>query len=321
MTELVEALAVLRASVERCAWSSFYEGSQAVHERADRPAAAPVTRPALRYPGGKWRLAPWIIGHFPAHECYVEPFAGAASVLLRKDPAPYEVLNDRDGQVVNFFRVLRERPDEFIRRVELTPWSRREFELAAEPCDDPLERARRFFVRCWQSYSGGGVSHWSTGWAYQQRRSSNKPKVLTWLDQSHLCAVADRLRRVQIEADDALAVIRRFDTPDTLFYVDPPYVQSTRSKWAGKMYVYEMDDVDHRELARVLHAVEGMVVVSGYPSALYSELYAGWRVETTRSRTNFTNLADEYLWLLPRTHERLQRDAEGDFGPLFANTP
>jgi DNA adenine methylase len=87
------------------------------------------------------------------------------------------------------------------------------------------------------------------------------------------------------------------------------------------MYVYEMDDADHRELARVLHAVEGMVVVSGYPSALYSELYAGWRVETTRSRTNFTNLADECLWLSPRTHERLQRDAEGDFGPLFANTP
>ena len=102
-----------------------------------------VTRPALRYYGGKFRLAPWIIGHFPVHECYVEPFGGAMSVLLRKAPARYEVYNDLDREVVNLFRVLRERPEEFIRAIELTPYSRAEQLLAFEPApEDELERAR-----------------------------------------------------------------------------------------------------------------------------------------------------------------------------------
>jgi DNA adenine methylase len=176
-------------------------------------------------------------------------------------------------------------------------------------------------VRCWQSYSGGGLSQWSTGWSYQQRRGSHKPRVLNWIDQSHLWAVAERLRRVQIECDDARAVIRRFDTPETLFYVDPPYVHDTRSKWAGKMYPHELDDADHRALAAVLRAVEGFVVLSGYPSALYSQLYPDWSRVETQARTNFTHLRTECLWLSPRTVAVLDAEleaAEADLGPLFA---
>lgn len=112
------------------------------------------TRPALRYFGGKWRLAPWIISHFPEHTCYVEPFAGGASVLLRKPESKVEVLNDLDGEVVNFWRVLREQTEAFIRAVELTPFSREEASLAYQVADDPLERARRLFIRSWQQRGG-----------------------------------------------------------------------------------------------------------------------------------------------------------------------
>lgn len=265
---------------------------------------ANIERPALRYPGGKWRLAPWIISFFPPHDCYVEPYGGAASVLLQKPPAPYEVYNDLEDDVVNFFRVLRERPDEFLRAVKLTPWSRREFELATLSSDDPFEQARRFFVRCWQSHSGGGISKWSTGWRYQKTVSSNKPAMDSWNELEHLQDIAQRFKRTQIEHDEALAVIARFDTAQTLFYVDPPYVQDTRSKWKGSMYRLEMDDDDHRRLADVLHAVEGMVILSGYPSALYEALYGDWHREEIESRTNFTNLRTEVLWISPRAMAR-----------------
>ena len=122
----------------------------AVHHR--------VTRPPIRYHGGKFRIASWVISHFPAHECYVEPFGGGAGVLLQKTPAPFEVLNDLDGEVVNFFRVLRERPGELVRVIQLTPWSREEQRLSFEPASDPLERARRFYVRSWQTHGGPGRS-------------------------------------------------------------------------------------------------------------------------------------------------------------------
>lgn len=268
----------------------------------------PVSRPAVRYPGGKWRLASWIMSHFPSHDCYVEPFAGAASVLLQKPPVPYEVYNDLDGMVVNFFRVLRERPDELIRAIELTPWSREEFELAARPSEDPLDQARRFYVRCYQGHSGGGNAKWRVGWRYQRRVSSNKPAVLTWCETDHLWSIVARLKRVQIEHDEAANVIRHFDSPATLFYVDPPYAHSTRSKWKGVMYQHEMSDEDHRSLAELLRSVSGLVAVSGYPSALYDDLYAGWQKAQTTAVTNFSTVKTECLWLSPRTAEALDRE-------------
>lgn len=139
------------------------------------------TRPALRYFGGKWRLAPWIISHFPEHTCYVEPFAGGASVLLRKPESKVEVLNDLDGEVVNFWRVLREQTEAFIRAVELTPFSREEASLAYQVADDPLERARRLFIRSWQQ-RGGGTSRPVALWveAFDRRRQgqSSLPRLV-----------------------------------------------------------------------------------------------------------------------------------------------
>lgn len=122
-----------------------------------------ATHPALRYFGGKWRLAKWIISHFPAHNCYVEPYGGGGSVLLRKEPSPFEVYNDLDSGLVSFFRLLRERPEDLIRAIELTPYSREEFMRAYEHSEDPLESARRLFVRSWQGY-GGPRHQSSTGW-------------------------------------------------------------------------------------------------------------------------------------------------------------
>jgi site-specific DNA-adenine methylase len=154
----------------------------------------------------------------------VEPFAGAASVLLRKPPARYECLNDLDGEVVGFFRVLRERPGDLVRAVERTPFARAEVDLACAPAPpglDEVERARRVYVRAWQGRHGLPASG-RLGWRFERAATRNRTAVDDWRDAAHLWAVAERLRRVQLECDDALAVVRRFDGPDTLFYCLAP---------------------------------------------------------------------------------------------------
>ncbi len=181
----------------------------------------PLTRPALRYYGGKFRLAPWIIGFFPQHVCYVEPFGGAMSVLLRKPPSKLEVYNDQDGEVVNFFRVLRSRPQELLQAIKLTPFSRVEYVLAHEEADDELERARRLYVRSWQGI-GGPRHRDTTGWRFERKGNRYKTTIEDWIEIGHLPLVVARLRDIQIECDEALKVIRRFDAPRTLFYCDPP---------------------------------------------------------------------------------------------------
>ncbi len=275
-----------------------------------------ISRPALRYHGSKWRMANWIIEHFPPHDCYVEPFGGAASVLLRKAPATHEIYNDLNSDVVNFFHCLREYPDELIRLINLTPWSREEWHEAWNYHPEPLERARRFYVRCWQSYgSGTGQSPESAGWR-NQKKSDKKERyaINDQHDTRRLWDVAARLLAVQIENDDAFAVINRYDTPDTLFYIDPPYVYSTRSdKWAGNAYEYELSDGEHRRLADVLKAVQGMVVLSGYQSDLYTELYPNWDVVEKAARSVNNAKTTEYLWLSPGVYDAVKM-------PLFNQT-
>lgn len=265
------------------------------------------SRPALRYFGGKWRLAPWLISQFPAHECYVEPYGGGASVLLQKPPAAIETYNDIWREVVTFFRVLRERPADLIAAIEMTPFSRVELDEALEtqPGDEltDLERARRFYVCSWQA-RGGPRAAWRSGWRYERTDSRGKRALDDFNQTDHLWAVVTRLKHVQIECDDALRVIDRFDTPDTLFYCDPPYVHSTRGKWGDRAYHGEMSDGDHRRLAEILHRIQGMALISGYPSALYDELYADWARSETQARTggiaNGAVLATEMLWISPR---------------------
>ncbi len=271
--------------------------------------ASGITRPALRYFGGKFRLAPWVIAQFPEHVCYVEPFGGAMGVLLRKRASAFEVYNDLDGEVVNFFRVLRDQAEELVNAIRLTPYARAEQRLAFEPTDglSDLERARRLYVRCWQSH-GGGRTQWRTGWRYQVTNTRGKATIDDWNETGHLAAIVARLKGVQIEAGDAFEVIRRYDSAETLFYVDPPYLEGTRSmRWGKAAYTCEMgSEDDHRRLGELLNGVRGMVVVSGKPSALYDELYDGngWRRVQRTTPTDFQSFTVECLWVSPRAAAR-----------------
>jgi DNA adenine methylase len=272
-----------------------------------------VTRPALRYFGGKFRLAPWIIAQFPGHVCYVEPFGGAAGVLLRKEPSLFEIYNDLDGTVVNFFRVLRDQPDELLRAISLTPYARAEQLLAFEEDVnlDPVESARRLYVRAWQSH-GGGRTQWRTGWRYQVTNKRGKSSIADWSQVDHLEAIIARLKMVQIDNDDCLRVIERYDRPDTLFYLDPPYVASTRSlRWNKKAYSFEINDEYHRRLAEKLNGIQGMALLSGKPCDLYDELYGNWvRMEKTVP-TDFQSKTVEALWLSPNV---VKRQSQGRLG-------
>jgi DNA adenine methylase len=264
-----------------------------------------VTRPALRYFGGKWKIAEWICRQMPAHDVYVEPFGGAGSVMLRKTPSRLEVYNDLDGDVVNFFRVLRDRPDALIRAVALTPYSREEHVLAQAPTEEPLERARRFYVLCWQSYaSGTRPKPFKIGW--RTTKAYHAGMMQSWCDEENLYAIAARLKQVLIENNDAFALLKSYDSPATLFYVDPPYLGDTRSGHGRNEYRHEMYDAEsHRRLAAALHGVQGKVMLSGYESALYDGLYADW-TKVARSVPDKSHAVRmECVWLSPGA-ERVQ---------------
>lgn len=261
---------------------------------------ATPTRPVLRYHGGKWQLAPWIISYFPEHKIYVEPFGGAASVLLRKPRSYSEVYNDLDGEVVNLFRVLRNpsQARELVRLVKLTPFAREEFELSYITAGDPIEQARRTLVRSWQGFHGRAIAGSNTGFRTGIRLTGGTASH-NWCDlpQSFI-QVMERFRGVVIENQPAVNVIAAYDSDATLFYVDPPYVHDTRGKSAR--YAHEMNDDDHRELAAVLHTVRGMAIISGYACDLYDkELYPGWRRIERTTHADGAHDRVEVLWISP----------------------
>ena len=282
-------------------------------------ATTEIRRPALRYYGGKWKLAPWIISHFPDHKNYVEPCGGAASVLLQKPRSPLETYNDLDGNVVNFFQVLRDRPDELIHKIRLTPWARAEYELCREPDLDPIENARRFFACGWMSISGMAFEM-STGWrATTFDGQSFTPHLYQYqYTQDILQKISDRLLSVQIENKNASYVIERYDNKDTVIYFDPPYMAETRSQ--SNQYLIETDDTFHTEAAALLRSALGYVVVSGYACPLYTELYEAhdWSRFDKEAQTNSGGKRIESLWLSPRTVEALQKPRQV---PMFSSSP
>ena len=262
------------------------------------------TRPIVRYHGGKWRLAEWIIKHMPVHRCYVEPFGGGGSVLLRKPHAYAEVYNDLDGEIVNVFRMARDHGPDLVRAVTLTPFSRADYALSFEPTPDPLEQARRTILR---SFFGFGTNaaigrQISPGFRNNTTRTGTIP-AHDWENYPEaLQKIIERLRGVVIENQDGIQVMARFDAADTLHYVDPPYLASTRQLTAAKgkgIYVHEMSDDQHAELAIYLRGLRGMVIVSGYPSPLYADLYAGWRCVTRAAHADGARPRTEALWISP----------------------
>lgn len=279
------------------------------------------TRPVLRYHGGKWVLAPWVIQHFPEHRVYTEAFGGAASVLLRKERAYAEVYNDLDGEVVNVFRVLRDPTTaaELERLLRLTPFARAEFEQAYEPTSDPVEQARRTIARAYMGFGSAAASGRRTGFRSNVTRPYTTPMVdwATYPDQ--LAAFTERLRGVAIECLPALSVLEKFDGPEALHYVDPPYVFDTRYQGNGGEYRHELSDQGHRELAATLHELEGMVVLSGYPCDLYDELYGDWRCVTRTAFADGARERTEALWLNAAAAEAL--DATRSQPGIFAEVP
>ncbi len=258
------------------------------------------TRPLIRYHGGKWRLASWILAHFPRHTVYVEPFGGGASLLLQKQRSHAEVYNDLDGEVVNLFRVARDRGDELVRAIELTPFARVELKEAYTPAACPLEQARRTVVRAFMGFGSAGASGQVTGFRANSTRSYTTPAHdwRNWPESLRL--VIERLRGVVIENRDAQDCMQAHDAPSTLHYVDPPYVHSTRGiRQRAKSYRHELTDDDHRALAGALGQLQGMVIVSGYRCDLYDELYGGWQRVDKAAMADGARARVESLWLSP----------------------
>lgn len=237
------------------------------------PTKTQVKRPALRWFGGKWRLAPWIIENLPAHRVYVEPYGGAASVLLRKPRSYAEVLNDLDDELYNFFCVIKGSVSHEIleRQLRITPYARREFELAHSYNPDPIERARRLVIRSFMGFGADSASNLAskTGFRSNSNRSGTTPArdFVNYAD--NVKALYERLSGVVLENKSAIEVIKQHDSADTTFYVDPPYPHSTRR---GGRYFYEMTEGDHLELLDALKSVKGNVVLSGLDHPEYNKL-------------------------------------------------
>lgn len=270
-----------------------------------------INSPVMRYHGGKFRLAKWVISHFPDHQCYVEPFGGAAGVLLQKARSYSEVYNDLDGEVVNLFRVLRD-PEKNLRLKELcalTPYSREEFELACQPAEDCLEQARRMVVRATMGFGTASAVCGQTGFRTDTKRKYATAMHLWSLYPDHLAAIGQRFSAVLIENKCATDVINKHDAIDTLHYCDPPYLQETRVA-GNRYYRHEMSDAAHEELLMALKSLNGYVVLSGYNNDLYNDLLSGWVCKQKESRISAgrgTKVRKECLWLSPNTVEALKR--------------
>ena len=260
---------------------------------------------AFIYPGGKAKISSWVTSFFPRHRIYVEPFGGAAGVLLNKEPSPLEVYNDLNSNLVTFFRVLRdkEKAAELIRRLRLTPYAREEYySFYPMPEGDDIERARALIGRASMGIGMRmAVSDSRPGFAGDNKKIRKNAKVFV-NHVEKMSEIAERFRSVVIECRDALELIPRYDTPDTLWYMDPPYHCRYSFRYPAT--------IDQEAMLGVFKKVSGYVVLSGYMSELYADELAGWHMEK-RTHHNFTNKkTKECLWLSPRTWDALQRERE-----------
>ncbi len=259
---------------------------------------------AFGWYGGKFSHLEWLLPLLPESHHYCEPFAGSGAVLLNREPSPIETYNDLDGEVCHFFRVLRDQPEELIRKIGTTPFSREEFTAACkiDPNLEPVERARRFYVRARQVRTGLAQSATPGRWANckDTSRAGMSGVVSRWFGGlTDLELISKRLLRVQIENRPAVEVIELYDSPETLFYCDPPYLHGTRGD--SSAYLHEMSDEDHWAMARALNQVQGRVALSGYDSPLMGEMFPSpkWQKITGPSRVvhSVKQARTEVLWV------------------------
>ncbi len=284
---------------------------------------------AFGWYGGKFNHLNWLLPLLPEATHYCEPFGGSAAVLLNRKPALVETYNDIDEEVVNFFRVLRDKQEALIKAIGLTPFSKEELRIAVEESIEnlsELERARRFFVRARQVRTGLAQTASVGRWAHCKltSRAGMAGAVSRWLGSVEgLAEIVQRLLRVQIENSTAIEVIKRYDSEETLFYCDPPYPHDSRGD--TNAYGYEMTDDEHRQFAEVLKNVKGKVALSGYHCDLYSDLYRDWDyIESPTKRClSVKQPRTEVLWVnydVPK-HEIQWMNPKQSSLPLFDTHP
>lgn len=246
----------------------------------------------LKYPGGKQRIAEWIISHFPEHKVYCEPFFGSGAVFFNKSPTYIETINDIDGNIVNLFKVCRDDSDKLARQIELTPFAREEFENCYEKSADPVEQARRTLVRYHQSFGTSNSSKKS--WRNVQTYGGPRTATMWNFLPGRIAEVCERLKEAQIENIDAIELIRRYNDENTLIYCDPPYLQSLRKK---NLYAYETTDEYHFELLNVLKESKSKIVISGYDNPMYNRLLVDWDTDEIVTTAQMGLKRTEKIWL------------------------
>ena len=262
----------------------------------------PLSRPPLRYHGSKWRIAPWLLSHFPPHGPFIDVFGGGGSVLLRKPLSKIEVYNDLDDQVVNFFTVLRHPSSaaSLQRLLTFTPFSRSEFDLSYQTSLEPVEAARRFVFRLFAGHGTSSIDPRDSNGFRSCDIRSGKSYAREWRGVPGAIAItARRFQCVTIENLDFRRLIPKFSAPDSFFYCDPPYPLSLRNN-GGKGYVHEMSIEDHRQLIWILKSSKVRAMISSYPNALYGELLSNWRRIEKKTTANGQRGAvprTECIWL------------------------
>lgn len=251
-----------------------------------------VKRPLLNYFGGKWRIGPWIISHFPEHKSFVEPFGGSLSVLLRKPKSKREIVNDVDSELVNLYQVARDHGSELQDKLRLTPHSRQEYKESMSPADCKIEMARRTIVRC---YFGIGDSFLHNHNAFRSSKDSNTCVASSWNTYREcFLGITERLKTVTIENLSYEKLFQKYDSKETLWYLDPPYVPETRTK--KHSYREDWSNLKHLSFVNEVKNLKGQVVLSGYESDIYQELN-DWEKQYREAKCQKGASRTEVLWI------------------------
>ncbi|KAA8668355.1 DNA adenine methylase [Clostridium sp. HV4-5-A1G] len=249
----------------------------------------------LKYPGSKWSIAGWIIKNFPEHHSYVEPFFGSGAVFFSKVPSSIETINDLDDDVINLFTCIRDNSKELVRKIAMTPYSRKEYDESFKiEALNKVDKALNFLIKCWQGH-GFRTNGYKVGWKNDVQGRENMYAVYNWYRLPEwVIGIVDRLKQVQIENRPALEVIERFNYPNVLIYADPPYLLDTRK---AKQYKYEMTEQDHIELLEILLQHKGKIILSGYQSDLYDKMLKGWHKKSVKGQAEYYGAdREEVIW-------------------------